>query len=420
MTAILTTDQSASFDLIDHTLLKARMKMIGFDEDSLRWITSYLSNRTQVVEIQGFQSPQRLHPPCSIIQGSVATSILFNIFTMDIPHVIHPDCSHTSIQEESSCKSGMVTVFVDDNSMAVTGKTPTEVQTMAQTSMDTLSSHMTANLLKLNRDKTNLTLVAKPAHQREGISIKAENKIVKSQESVKLLGAHIHQTLKWKTEIVNLSSQLQNRLQSIRQISKYSSSKILKQIAPATILGKIFYAIQLHGTLPDYLAHRIQTTIIQAAKITLGPGSWKLSTSSILKKLGWMSYRQYEHYFSTSLALQSVNTGTPEYISSMFPPPGIQTTRSQQAGSLRLPPWNKSISRDSYRYWCINYLNTLPPNIRAMQPGPKQNKLLKEHTLSTISPYIRNKTISTGWCYVFECFFSLRQNSFFYYVVNIL
>ena len=113
----------------------------------------------------------------------------------------------------------MVTVFVDDNSMAVTGKTPTEVQTMTQTSMDTLSSHMTANLLKLNRDKTNLTLVAKPAHQREGISIKAENKIVKSQESVKLLGAHIHQTLKWKTEIVNLSSQLQNRLQSIRQIS---------------------------------------------------------------------------------------------------------------------------------------------------------------------------------------------------------
>ena len=82
-----------------------------------------------------------------------------------------------------------------------------------------------------------------------------------------------------------LISRLTNRIIAIRQIAKYASARKLNIICQAIILGKIYYAIQLYGSLPDYLTSKIQEIILQAARIILGKDSLELSTSSILSKV---------------------------------------------------------------------------------------------------------------------------------------
>ena len=47
---IVTLDQSAAFDVVEHRILDAKMKLYGFDDHSLNWFRSYLSNRSQYVE----------------------------------------------------------------------------------------------------------------------------------------------------------------------------------------------------------------------------------------------------------------------------------------------------------------------------------------------------------------------------------
>ena len=52
-------DLSAAFDTIDHDILLTDLDRIGVRGDTLCWLTSYLTDRTQCVIIDG-------HSPCRI------------------------------------------------------------------------------------------------------------------------------------------------------------------------------------------------------------------------------------------------------------------------------------------------------------------------------------------------------------------
>ena len=104
------------------------------------------------------------------------------------------------------------------------------VQNQAQISVDRLESHLTSNKLKFNKDKSNIILVAKPSIQKEGIQIQAAGKIIQSKQSFKLLGIVLSDDMKFNKQVNIMIGQLTNRLISIRQISKYASSKTIKTV----------------------------------------------------------------------------------------------------------------------------------------------------------------------------------------------
>ena len=49
---ILTTDLSSAFDTVDHSILVKKLQYYRIDDQELQLIKSYLTNRTQFVEIQ--------------------------------------------------------------------------------------------------------------------------------------------------------------------------------------------------------------------------------------------------------------------------------------------------------------------------------------------------------------------------------
>ena len=51
ITSIMMVDQSAAFDCVEHALLLNKLQMYSISEESLGWISSYLSLRTQFVSI---------------------------------------------------------------------------------------------------------------------------------------------------------------------------------------------------------------------------------------------------------------------------------------------------------------------------------------------------------------------------------
>ena len=101
-----------------------------------------------------------------------------------------------------------------------------------------------------------------------------------------------------------------------------------------------------------------------------------------------MSYRQYEHYFTLRLTHESLSRAEPESLVSILGDPGPRVTRSQANGARILPPWNKAVSRQSYRYRAIQYYNDLSADIKETKSKQKRNKMMKQYTLSTVSPYI--------------------------------
>ena len=71
---------TAAFDLVDHKiLLQCLQSWLGITDQALLWFKSYLSDRTQCVNMSGdHSSPQPLS--CGIAQGIVLGPVLFSIF----------------------------------------------------------------------------------------------------------------------------------------------------------------------------------------------------------------------------------------------------------------------------------------------------------------------------------------------------
>ena len=82
-------DLSAAFDTVDHDVVLDRMHtLLGIDGTVLKWFRSYLTCRTQQIQI---------HDALSVIvfllfgvpQGSVLGPILFLVYMLPLRHLIH-------------------------------------------------------------------------------------------------------------------------------------------------------------------------------------------------------------------------------------------------------------------------------------------------------------------------------------------
>ena len=71
---------------VDHDILFDKLHMVGVRGDTLSWVDSYLSARTQVIRI-GDATSQPIHLPCGVPQGSVLGTLLFNKYCHDLGSV---------------------------------------------------------------------------------------------------------------------------------------------------------------------------------------------------------------------------------------------------------------------------------------------------------------------------------------------
>ena len=89
LTAALLLDQSAAYDLLDHSILLEKLANYDFDENSIEWFCSYLTGRSQLVQVETKQSSLLDLGDYAAPQGSVLGGTLFIIYENDFPAVRH-------------------------------------------------------------------------------------------------------------------------------------------------------------------------------------------------------------------------------------------------------------------------------------------------------------------------------------------
>ena len=389
MAAVCMVDMSAAFDVVDTQLLLQKLELYGFDRNSVQWIWSYLTYRSQRVYIEGSLSGH-LGLEAGVPQGSILGPILYTIFTNELPEVVHEDScpvvdlEGTSIFKLQCQECGGVCCYADDSTYTVTGGDPEILSQKLSRKYSVLADFLTLNKLKVNDDKTHLIVMTtkqKRVHRDvSSITINTPSAVITPSQGERLLGAQVHQDMKWKEHILDnknsLIKSLNQRVGALKKISKFSSFKVRKMAANGVFISKLIQLMPVWLGCEEYLVDALQVCQNKAARMVT-----KLDRFTPIKVLltqcGWLSVKQLMLYHSLMLLHKVFHSKQPTFLYNKITSGNPQPNTRQAAATARflaasgvlyqpcIPACKLTITRSSWCWSAVHWYGQLPPSLRS-------------------------------------------------------
>lgn len=328
-------DYSKAFDCVNHEILLRKLQCYGFNGKCLDWMTSYLSDRLQMVNFNGeISHPSQI--PCGVPQGSVLGPILFLLYINDL----------TSLQID-----GRFTIFADDTTIVWHGKNEQELRNTISHDLAKIKSWCDSNLLLFNVSKTNI-LTFKFNFDNLFISeVHIENRV-----DTKFLGLHIDSKLKFVNHVNILNQRVSRGCYAVRVVSNELGIVAAKTAYFAFIESHLTYGLAFWGYCSQQLFN--STFILQ-----------KRAMRYICKVRPREHCRPLflKHGILTLPCLFIVETVVlihKKYFG--LAAEGLHNTR--QSHNLLLPIPKTTLTKNSVLYESKKIYNHLPLLIRATQP----------------------------------------------------
>ena len=392
MVGVMLVDVSAAFDMVDHQLMLKILELLGLNDQSVHWMESYLSKRSQTVCIDGFISLE-LDINCGVPQGSILGPLLYILFTNDVPELVHNHPVRHSAPTPYCQECGSTVCYVDDSTYSVSSRDPVELSSKLTDQYNIISHYMSSNHLVINADKTHLLVMGTrgTASRRAEVSLNADNYTITASSTEKLLGAHLNQDLKWREHILanecSMIKQLTTRINGLIRISTSACFKTKLMVANGIFQSKLCYLMQVWCGAEQYLVRSLQVVQNRAARVVTGQ-SWFTPTRILLGKCKWLSVNRLIFYQTVLTAHKIVQSRRPMYLSMKMGTVYPYETRHATDGSIRLGEQfegKSSLTRTSFCYQgSLNY-NRIQTEIR-------QNRTLHGHLQSNmLNTYYNSK-----------------------------
>ena len=254
-------DLSAAFDTIDHSILLSRLSYsFGISDTVLAWFTSYLTDRTQTISVNGSKSlPAPLH--YGVPQGSVLGPILFVLYTQPLSKRIQ----HHSLYHHS---------FSDDNQHYISANLA-QLQEIIRTSQSCISdvqAWMHNSKLQLNPDKTEMILITSKHNQKSlsfPFSVDIKGTLTHLSSSVRNLRITLDQNLSFQQHVSRTCQICYFELRRIDSIRHFLSQDALKTLISVFVLSRIDYCNSLLAGCPKQFIHKLQKSSEQCCKAYL-------------------------------------------------------------------------------------------------------------------------------------------------------
>ena len=341
-------DLSKAFDTVAHQILLEKLKAYGFTENAIALLKSYLSNRYQRVDFNATSSKFKLVSH-GVPQGSNLGPTLFIIYINDLPFNI----IGTSIEKY---------LYADDLALCSNSTNAQELQNNLDTATDEVEAWCSANLLCLNRDKT----------QNINISFSRISPLQNNTDTVNFLGITIDSRLNWKAHIDKIASKVNKGIFAIRRLRDCVNIDVLKQVYFAMIHSHLSYGSILWANSPD----SIRLFILQKRAIRLICG---LPFRSHCK----MSFKQLKIMTLPALFVFQCLMYVKENASSFTIQSEVHNYNTKSSNNIVTFQCNYAKTQKSFYYIAVKMYNVLPFAIRQL-PHKLFKNIIKKRLIEAV------------------------------------
>lgn len=351
-------DLSAAFDTVDHVTLLQRLKTTyGVDGTVLKWISSYLNDRTQFVRCGASKSSRR-RVTCGVPQGSVLGPILFLLYTADLQRVVE---QHRLLPH----------LYADDTQIygACSPSTTAEFQNRVSSCVDDVAAWMQSNRLQLNSAKTEVLWCASSRRQHQipqsGTRIGADD--VMPSAFVRDLGIYIDADVSMRTHVAKTVSSCFAILRHLRSIRRSVSQPVMQSLVVALVLTRLDYGNATLAGLANQLLVKLQSVLNAAARLIFSSRKFDHVTP-LLRELHWLRFPERINYKLALLVFKCLNGLAPPYLASEFrrvaDTESRQRLRSASTAELIIPRVRRAtIGGRAFPVVAAQVWNSLPSSV---------------------------------------------------------
>ena len=370
--ALVTLDISAAFDTVDHhRLLKCFTSTYGMTGTVLKWLESYLSNRTQRVSIHNCDSFVALME-YGFPQGAVLAGIFYNMYSGPLHTELekHP-VDHHSYADDNGCYIAF-SIKNQDNAL-------NSLQNCLRNAKDWLNT----NLLQVNDDKTKIIYFT-PRRNTSFVQnhIVVGSDVISPSSPIKYLGIYMDSLLNLESHINKITSTAYFHLRNISKIRKYLDMDSAKSLVQSIVVSRIDFCNSLLSKVPQRLTNKLQRVQNQAARIVCKKRKRDHMTP-VLKELHWLPVRSRITFKVLLLTYKCLIGMAPAYLCDLincYRPPRTLRSNTDLIGTLalkrfkRLKHGGRAFSSVAPELW-----NKLPYNIRNAETVTSFKSMLKTH-----------------------------------------
>ena len=352
-------DFAKAFDTVNHDILLNKLEYYGVTNTTLNLFRSYLSDREQVVEVNGVLSDwgKIKH---GVPQGSILGPLLFLLYINDI---------------SKSSNILQFFLFADDTTVFYSAdpKDP-NTEKILNDELEKVSGWLAANKLSLNVKKSNFLHFHQGKSASIPINLLINNIPVEEKDSTKYLGTFIDNKLNWKIQIQHIKTKISRGVGII--------SKIRHSVGEACIvLYQSFVQSHLNYNLLNWsCTHKsslepIEKKIKKAIRLISFTKTKVEHTAPLFKKHNILPFFEHIQHRRASFMWRLQNGFIQNPLNTIF----TKNRLNEQKYVLPFPKSEKD--KNSFEYSCVKAWNLVPENIRKSSTLNSFNYKYKRHLL---------------------------------------
>ena len=221
-------DLSKAFDTVNHEILLTKLQYFGLENIYLKWFTSYLNNRKQLISYGERKYSNRNIINCGVPQGSILGPLLFLLYVNDL-------CNASNALKPI--------MFADDTNLFISANNIKELFRIMNKELKSIQNWFNANKLSLNAGKTKYSFFSSYADRipLRLPALKINDTIIKREEKINFLGVMLDENMTWRHHIECIETKISKNLGILYKARQLLNFKCTKQLYFSFIHSYINY-----------------------------------------------------------------------------------------------------------------------------------------------------------------------------------